>query len=92
MLRLFSEVDRRSAVPSRRRFVSVAAAAAGAGLGSRGLAYETASGGPGPQAAAPRSVLAIGAHYDDLTGYVRPAFPVFTTGALFTGARKPLKT
>lgn len=65
MLRLFSEVDRRSAVPSRRRFLSVAAAAAGAGLGSRGLAHETASGGPGPQAAAPRSVLAIGAHYDD---------------------------
>ncbi len=64
MARRFPEVGQRH-VPPRRRFFTAAAAVAGAGLGSDALAVGRSSAPSGPQATAPQTVLALGAHYDD---------------------------
>ena len=62
MLKRFSEVGH---VPPRRRFFTAAAAVAGTGLVSDALAFGRSSAPSGPQATAPQTVLALGAHYDD---------------------------
>ena len=63
---LFSEVIHPDRIVPRRRFLSLAAAAAGAGLAPGASADQPSSvQRGGAAAAAPGAVLAIGAHYDD---------------------------
>ena len=62
---LFSEVVHPDRIVPRRRFLSLAAAAAGAGLAPGASAGQPSSAQGGAAAAAPGAVLAVGAHYDD---------------------------
>lgn len=65
MRRFLTEAGRPDHVPARRRFLAMAAAAAGAGLAADASAGELPAGSQGSKAPAPGPVLAIGAHYDD---------------------------